>query len=166
MNVGSSSSEARPKECFNSLAVIPVRVGRKAKALIMSLVHAAQGQGDQPSCHPDRQQPQQAHQDRLQRHTTVSLIVIDIQSPSYRAIGPPLTLENFSVPPQTMITMKKRLKVNDTTYIWDNYGGQVRFISVSVQVSSTVITSFPLGFNLVIYIYTQKRQSQPVFGHV
>ncbi|TVU45861.1 hypothetical protein EJB05_05366, partial [Eragrostis curvula] len=72
--------------------------------------------------------------------TTVSLI--DMQSP-YKQIGPTLTLKNFTVLPQTTITMQQRLKITDTTYIWDNYGGEVRF-SVKMQVSATV-TSFPLG---------------------
>ncbi|KAF8658015.1 hypothetical protein HU200_059477 [Digitaria exilis] len=86
--------------------------------------------------------------------TTVSLI--DMSSP-YKPIGEPLKLENFTVPPQTTITMQKRLKITDTTYIWDNYAGELRF-SVRLQVSSTV-TSYPLGKT---HIKQQKYTCQPV----
>ncbi|CAM0953640.1 unnamed protein product [Alopecurus aequalis] len=57
-----------------------------------------------------------------------------------------LELGNFTVPPQTTITLQKRLKVtdNDTLqHIWEYHGGE-RSFSVKVQVSANV-TSYPLG---------------------
>ncbi|RLN27854.1 hypothetical protein C2845_PM05G07670 [Panicum miliaceum] len=71
--------------------------------------------------------------------TTVSLF--DLQPP-YGLIGE-LELGNFTVPPQTAITLQKPLKDANASYIWDNYPGEVRF-SVMVQVNANV-TSFPLG---------------------
>uniref|UniRef100_K3Z842 Late embryogenesis abundant protein LEA-2 subgroup domain-containing protein n=1 Tax=Setaria italica TaxID=4555 RepID=K3Z842_SETIT len=72
--------------------------------------------------------------------TTVSLF--DMQAPQ-EPIGSSLKLGNFTVPPQTTITLQERLKITDTSYIWDNYRGEVRF-SVMVMVSAKV-TSYPLN---------------------
>ncbi|PUZ63311.1 hypothetical protein GQ55_3G057500 [Panicum hallii var. hallii] len=71
-------------------------------------------------------------------HITVSLF--DVQAP-YGLIGR-LELDNFTVQPQTTITLQKRLKDANAGYIWDNYPGAYRF-SVMVQVNASV-TSFPL----------------------
>uniref|UniRef100_A0A453T5Q9 Late embryogenesis abundant protein LEA-2 subgroup domain-containing protein n=2 Tax=Aegilops tauschii TaxID=37682 RepID=A0A453T5Q9_AEGTS len=76
--------------------------------------------------------------------TTVS--VIDMQSPTSSYEIGTLKLDNFTVPPQTTITLQKRLKITDPaklSYIWDNYGGEDSF-SVVVRVSASV-TSYPLG---------------------
>ncbi|OEL33370.1 hypothetical protein BAE44_0005610 [Dichanthelium oligosanthes] len=71
--------------------------------------------------------------------TTVS--IFDFEAP-YGPIGR-LELGNFTVPPQTRITLQKRPKITDTSYIWNNYRGEARF-SVMVQVNASV-TSYPLG---------------------
>ncbi|EMS58949.1 hypothetical protein TRIUR3_01209 [Triticum urartu] len=76
--------------------------------------------------------------------TTVS--VIDMQSPTSSYEIGTLKLDNFTVPPQTTITLQKRLKITDPaklSYIWDNYGEEDSF-SVVVRVSASV-TSYPLG---------------------
>uniref|UniRef100_A0ACD5YMI8 Uncharacterized protein n=1 Tax=Avena sativa TaxID=4498 RepID=A0ACD5YMI8_AVESA len=73
--------------------------------------------------------------------TTVTLIDDDMQF----EIGN-LVLGNFTVPPQTTITMQNRLKIDNSTTltnIWKYYGGEISF-SVMVRVSTNV-TSYPLG---------------------
>lgn len=57
-----------------------------------------------------------------------------------------LKLDPFTVPPQTTITLQKRLKINNSTtlsHIWEHYGGADSF-GVTVRVRSNV-TSYPLG---------------------
>lgn len=71
--------------------------------------------------------------------TRVSLF--DMEYP-YGQIGN-VTLKNFTVPPQTTITLQQRLNNTNTSYIWENYHLASRF-SVRVEVTSTV-TSYPLG---------------------
>jgi hypothetical protein len=75
--------------------------------------------------------------------TTVTLT--DMDSPGQYKIGS-LELGNFTVQPQTSITLQQRLKINDSatlTHIWKYHGGYISF-SVMVQVSANV-TSYPLG---------------------
>ncbi|XP_025808747.1 uncharacterized protein LOC112886926 isoform X2 [Panicum hallii] len=85
---------------------------------------------------------------------TVSLF--DVQAP-YGLIGR-LELDNFTVQPQTTITLQKRFKDANAGYIWDNYPGAYRF-SVMVQVNASV-TSFPL--NKTQRTVLQSYKCQPV----
>jgi len=54
-----------------------------------------------------------------------------------------VTLDNFTVPPLTTVTLQKWLSNTNTSYIWENYHLASR-LSVQVLVTSDV-TSYPLG---------------------
>ncbi|RLM98135.1 hypothetical protein C2845_PM06G12980 [Panicum miliaceum] len=131
-NIGSSSGGGLPKECLlgcrgeghHRPAAAQVTL-KKAKATSLRVILIAKNPGGRTKI------------DCV--NTTVSLF--DVQAP-YGLIGR-LELGNFTVHPQTTITLQKRLRDANASYIWDNYPGEVRF-SVMVQVNASV-TSFPLG---------------------
>ncbi|KAG2623513.1 hypothetical protein PVAP13_3KG389000 [Panicum virgatum] len=139
-NIGSSSNGGGlPKECSLGCRPAAQVTLKKAKATNLRVILIAKNPGGRTKIDCS--------------NTTVRLL--DVQAP-HGVIGE-LELGNFTVQPQTTITMQKRLSAN-ASYIWDNYPGEVRF-SVMVQVNAWV-TSFPLGKKT--HTVAQSYTCQPV----
>jgi len=130
LSVGSSSSRSLPKDCFLGCSGgdrdEPTQVTfKKADRTNLHIILIANNPGGRTriDCNGTR----------------VSLF--DMDSP-YGQIGD-VTLDNFTVPPLTTVTLQKRLSNTNTSCIWENYHLASR-ISVRVLVTSDV-TSYPLG---------------------